>query len=256
MFRSAGDRPTRGLRRAAFHAERPEKDSDQTVEGLRARWHSRAVDHDLDPADLARVIGRARTAPQRDAVDRDELSTRLGITEPGHTPVGVRDLVAVVANASPSGLPATEVEQVADALERSASGLPELDGDVSSGPSSGRGGRDGMRWTAGDLDQALAPSPATVSRPDPGASYGRGIESRVAPPLWAVGASSTGTVRSVSWKRGRGVSSVDGDSAARPARTNRRRFNARGRQSGRVPSDPSVDPPRPPGSVRRQGRAR
>jgi len=157
VFRSGSDRPSRGLRRAAFHAERPEKESGQTVEDLRAQWRSRAADHDLDPADLVRVVGQARTAPPRGAVDRDELCTRLGITDPGRTPVGVRDLVAVVADASPSGLRADQVEQVADALTRVASAPSELGESLPSDPNSTRGGRVGFRWTAGDLDRALAP---------------------------------------------------------------------------------------------------
>jgi conjugative relaxase-like TrwC/TraI family protein len=155
VFRSAGDRPTRGLRRAAFHAERPDKVSGQTVDGLRARWRSRAADHDLDLADLVRVVGQVRTAPERGAVDRDEMCARLGITVSGRTPVSVRDLVAVVADASPAGLPAEQVEQVADALTRAASGPSEAGGALPSGPQHRSAGRDGFRWTVGDVDRAL-----------------------------------------------------------------------------------------------------
>jgi conjugative relaxase-like TrwC/TraI family protein len=156
LFRASPGRPTLGRRRAAFHAERPEKDSGQTVEGLRARWHTRAVDHDLDPADLVRVVGRARTVPTAGAVDRNELGSRLGITGTGRAPIGMRDLVAVVADASPAGLSAETVEQVADALDIAGSGRSGSGVRISDSSESGAG-RDRLHWTIADVDRALAP---------------------------------------------------------------------------------------------------
>jgi conjugative relaxase-like TrwC/TraI family protein len=154
--RPAGARPTRGLQRAAFHADRPDKDAGQTVEGLRARWRTRAADHGLDLADLVQVVGQGRAVPARRAIDREELGARLGITASGRAPVGIRDLVAVVADTSPAGLPSVQIERVADALARSASGpSTSVAGAAHSRAHQHTPGRDGFRWTVEDMDRTL-----------------------------------------------------------------------------------------------------
>ena len=116
VHRRGGGRPSAGLRRTAFHIDRPDKDQGQTVDGLRSAWKSRAADFGIDPADLIRLVGRVRDAPPHAAVDNDLLAARLEHLATKRSWLAGRDVVAAVADASPSGLPAPVVERVAHTL--------------------------------------------------------------------------------------------------------------------------------------------
>lgn len=119
VSRSADGARTPGRRRAAFHAGRPDKDTVPTVDGLRTAWRQRAADHDLDPADLIRVVGLGRTVPAGPPVDRGALTAEL-VRMAGRRPtLGRGDLVAAVADAAPAGLRSAELDAVADRLTRS-----------------------------------------------------------------------------------------------------------------------------------------
>jgi len=120
VFRAGAGTGTSGRRRVAFHVDRPAKEVGPTVDGLRSEWRRRAADHDLDPADLVRVVGRARALPTRVAVEPDELAGRLTRHSVHRTSLGTRDLVALVADSAPSGLRVDDVEVVAGALGRAA----------------------------------------------------------------------------------------------------------------------------------------
>ena len=73
-------------------------------------------DFGIDPADLIRLVGRVRDAPPHAAVDNDLLAARLEHLATKRSWLAGRDVVAAVADASPSGLPAPVVERVAHTL--------------------------------------------------------------------------------------------------------------------------------------------
>ena len=140
---------TPGRRRAAFHVERPGKDTDSTVEGLRTAWRRRAADLDLDTADLVRVVGLGRVAPAGPTVHRDELSARL-VRLAGRQPtLGRADLVAAVGDAAPTGLRSAELDATVDRL-------------LGTVPSTGSGPGAG-RWATVDVVRVLDSSPASLT---------------------------------------------------------------------------------------------
>ncbi len=159
-FRASGGRGSPGQRRVAFHAERPAKGAGPTVEDLRNAWRRRVYDHHLDPADLVRVVGRARTAPARPPVDRDELSARLE-AHAGRRPVlGPRELLAAVADSSPAGLDVDELGAVVDALGRSAD--PTV-GEASPMWHQWSSGRFTPGWVTADLVRSLSTSDGSLA---------------------------------------------------------------------------------------------
>jgi len=119
VHRLADRERTPGRRRAAFHAERPDKDAGPTVEGLRSSWRRRAADHGIDPGDLVRVVGRARVAPPVPEVDGEVLAAQLVRRAVRRPTLGRAELVAAVADAAPAGLRSTDLDAVADGLTRS-----------------------------------------------------------------------------------------------------------------------------------------
>jgi conjugative relaxase-like TrwC/TraI family protein len=148
-----GDRArTPGGRRAVFHAERPDKDAGPTVEGLRADWRRRAADQDRDPADLVRVVGRARTAEVGPGVDRALLSAHLAAAGRRRPMLGRGDLAVAVADAAPGGLRGDELESAVDGLARAAG---PVDG-VSTGRTGGGPVPPVSRWTVVALGRAVA----------------------------------------------------------------------------------------------------
>jgi len=167
--RASGGRGSPGQRRVAFHADRPAKDTGPTVEGLRSAWHRRAADHDLDPADLVRVVGRARNAPHRAAIDADDLAERLRIQAGRRATLGERDLVAAVADSAPAGLDPGELRAVVDALERA---VPPVIGAAPSASTravgTGTPDRD-VRWATADVVRTLSrcPDPLAAVLADP-----------------------------------------------------------------------------------------
>lgn len=188
VFRSGAGAGSPGRRRVAFHVDRPAKEAGPTVDGLRSEWRRRAVDHDLDPTDLVRVVGRARTLPTRAAVEPDELSARLALHTARRASLGTRDLVALVADSSPTGLRVDDVEVVAAALGRAASVAAGGDPDGSSTwtePADGRWRvpdvREGLASRGAALDGLLVDPTAgrsTVPAPDgrPVRQSGRGLD--------------------------------------------------------------------------------
>jgi conjugative relaxase-like TrwC/TraI family protein len=152
-----------GARRAAFHADRPDKDRTVSMEELRARWRERAADFGIDPSDLVEVVGRAHgTAPG--VVDGDLLRARFAARSPARDTVGERDLVAAVAESSPGGIRSHEAERVARALGVRAAARADGGTTLDRIP-----GGTGRRWGLGDVVGAVrhvGPQAATVDAVD------------------------------------------------------------------------------------------
>ncbi len=153
LLRGPGARTRAGRQRAAFHAERPDKDATPTVAGLRQEWRRRAADHGLDPADLVDVVGRARTVPGRETVDRGDLVEHLGVVAGRRRTLDARDLTVAVAESAPCGLYAHQVAAATAALAGTlgasdARRPAERPGDPAAGPV--------HRWDAVDVVAALA----------------------------------------------------------------------------------------------------
>ncbi len=151
LFRSAGGRTSSGSRRMAFHADRPAKEVGRTVEGLRDDWRRRASDHGIESTQLVDVVGRTRSGPDGDIVDRDVLTERIERVVGTRTTIARRDLVTVVAESSPAGLSAAGAERVAAAL-----------GEVLPG-GSGAEGRE-TRWSVADVVRTLGSGGDRVDR--------------------------------------------------------------------------------------------
>ncbi len=160
VFRTAGGRTSPGLRRAAFHADRPAKERGQTIESLRAGWRRRAADLGLDTGDLVRLIGRAGDAPRREGVDRSALSAHLERSSLSGRTVSARDLVAAVAESAPAGMASAEVEHVVAALGHAAHKTidPSATAADRAGPHRGD-----HQWSAGDLVRVLRDPPRVVA---------------------------------------------------------------------------------------------
>ena len=181
LFRRGATRVSPGMRRHAFHAGRPDKDTGQTVSGLRAGWRRRALDHGLDPSDLIEVVGRASPGPTRGEVDPGEMAAALDLGIGSRSTIDGRAVVTVVAESVPGGLTAREVERLADAL---AAVVPH-GGRRPTGRLSDRAVRgDGRRWRADDVARVLEdvsggpthrPGPVDVDASPPGIPIEHGV---------------------------------------------------------------------------------
>jgi conjugative relaxase-like TrwC/TraI family protein len=167
-----GRAPTRDHRRGSFHATRPAKDTDRTVEALIAEWKARATDLGYDPGDLSRVVGLGTS---RDGVGRDVASTgpavdldrvRSGLARAaGHrSSLSGHHLVAVVAAASVTGATARTVEVVAGRIAE-ASGpalVPDRSGHRSEhADRPAPVGRD-PRWSSASVAEAVGRIPEAM----------------------------------------------------------------------------------------------
>jgi len=148
VYRRFGARSSPRARRVAFHADRPDKDRQQTVDGLRTRWRSQATDHGLDPSDLIDVVGRARLAPAHATPDGDAVVASLTAVLGTRRAVSERDLVAALAESAPAGVPGTWVERTAGSLGRVVS---ECAGAVNAD----RRSVAGRQWSTREVTRAL-----------------------------------------------------------------------------------------------------
>jgi conjugative relaxase-like TrwC/TraI family protein len=119
--RGSGTGPRRS--QGAYHATRPDKDRQATVESLIARWKERAADFGIDLGNLTQVIGPRRTVQVGNEIDPDRVRTRLSHVTRAKDSIARRDLVAVVADAATTGAPARVIESVASRIT-DASGPP------------------------------------------------------------------------------------------------------------------------------------
>ncbi len=152
LQRDTTRRTPTGKRRAAFHAERPDKDPGPTVDGLRSVWRRRAADHGIDPADLVEVVGRSRADPGRGPIDPGDLAARLGILAGRRPTLDARDLLVTMAESAPGGLGRADLVAATDALVADL-GPPGRDGPPTAVPASG--GIVGQRWAADEVVRAL-----------------------------------------------------------------------------------------------------
>ena len=142
--------------RGAFHATRPEKERDHTVDSLTADWKERAASFGFDLGDLTRVVGLGRemndVAPG--PVDVPVLRTQLGRLGERRRTVTESDLVASVAGASLRGATARQLEAVASTLVE-ATGTPEGTDQQLGGAFDGQ-----TRWRSSDLGRVASSLPA------------------------------------------------------------------------------------------------
>jgi conjugative relaxase-like TrwC/TraI family protein len=179
-------------RRGAFHATRPDKDTEHTVEALASEWRARATDLGYDPGDLCRVVGlgvREAGGPEAPAVDIDRVRSALGQAADRRSCLSHHDVVTAVAAASATGATAWTVESIATQIT-DASGPPltsEPTGDRRTSPSA-RPAPLGLapRWSSASVAQAVVRYPelaATVVRAEPTPAVG--VSSLLEPDLTA-----------------------------------------------------------------------
>ncbi len=115
-----GGRGSAAVRRVAFHADRPAKDTTVTADELRDGWRRRASSLGLDTTGLVRVVGRRPPSDPGRVVDTGDLAGRLARMAKDRTEVTGRDLVEAVADAAPYGLDGARAQRAAAALGLSA----------------------------------------------------------------------------------------------------------------------------------------
>jgi len=141
------DRPTGPRRtRGAFLATRPDKDRTATVDSLMAEWKQRAADYGFDLGDLTRVVGLGASA-EPVAIDADRVRTRLEQLSRRRRTLAHRDVVAVIAAASPMGTRSQVIESAATSVIEAA-GIP-----LSTPDRRGSGAFE-PRWASLDVVQA------------------------------------------------------------------------------------------------------
>ena len=151
-----GPHPTRG----AFYATRPDKDRTRTVESLVGEWKDRAAEFGFEVGDLTRVVGLGRMARPGEEVDAHRVRDRLEALSLDRRTVAHRDVVAVVAGASPGGAPAQLIESVATRVVEAA-GAPLSSREDAGGSPRGRvsgvrhPGLFEPRWAIADVARAI-----------------------------------------------------------------------------------------------------
>ncbi|HWE70010.1 MAG TPA: MobF family relaxase [Acidimicrobiales bacterium] len=107
-----------GRHPGAYFATRPEKDRTRSMESLVSSWKERAADFGFDLGDLTQVVGRgARVGLEPvTAVDPQRMIDRLVESGRAEGSMARRDLVALVASASPGGAAVSDVDATVDRL--------------------------------------------------------------------------------------------------------------------------------------------
>ena len=126
LHRMPPTRSVRGTIRAAFHADRPDKDVRMAMDDLRHSWRKRAGDLGIDLNALVEVIGRAR---QHSTHADGQADLSFDVAQ--HTGVSLaatrRQLLATVADEARQGLPVRLVEErVSAAVGVSPQGIERL----------------------------------------------------------------------------------------------------------------------------------
>ena len=175
-----------GRTRGAFHATRPDKDRTCTVDSLMGEWKQRAADYGFDLGDLTRVVGRGRSVEPA-GIDPDRVRSGLEELSGRRRTLAHRDVVAVLAAASPQGTRSEVIESAATNVVRGrrcpavpfgvlrSTGGPPI-GDVRAAlghPRRGPGGGDSFRGAGGPGHR-----PGAVRA---GPRHGRGTPARPGP---------------------------------------------------------------------------
>jgi conjugative relaxase-like TrwC/TraI family protein len=116
VHRRSGGRGSAAVRRVAFHADRPAKDTAVTADELRDGWRRRASSFGLDTTGLVRVVGRRPPSDPARVIDAEILAGSLARMARDRTTVTDRDLVEAVADAAPYGLDGPRAQRGAAAL--------------------------------------------------------------------------------------------------------------------------------------------
>jgi conjugative relaxase-like TrwC/TraI family protein len=108
----------RGRHRDAYFVTRSDKDRTQTLESLVSSWRERAADFGFDLGDLSEVVGRGvrRGAEATAGVDTQRMVDRLEATGRAEGSMARRDLVALVASASPRGATVADLDTTVDRI--------------------------------------------------------------------------------------------------------------------------------------------
>jgi conjugative relaxase-like TrwC/TraI family protein len=146
-----------GRHLGAYFATRPDKDRTQSMESLVSSWKQRAADFGFDLGDLSQVVGRGarlgRDAPA--GVDPQRMIDRLEESDRPEGSMARRDLVALVASASPGGATVTDINSTVDRIVHEVG--PNGEGDRGREP----------RWPRGDVLSATRHhGDELVARPD------------------------------------------------------------------------------------------
>lgn len=138
--------------KAAFHADRPDKDRAQTVDSLTASWKVRAADFGFDLGELTKAVGPRRSRVAESVVDERRVRQDLGELAYRGKSIAQRDVVAVVAAASTAGASASTIESVATAVTEASDrsrGAARQASASRNGPLAAS--RPEARWPAADL---------------------------------------------------------------------------------------------------------
>ncbi len=139
--------------RAAFHAERPEKNGSVTVDELRSQWRRRAAELGFDLGDLTRAVGPHRDRCVAPVIDHRAVADRLNELARRQRAIARHQLVALVASSAPGGADARSVESMTSRwLEASGA---ELAGQARGLPGSVRS----ERWEAAALRRTVEAEP-------------------------------------------------------------------------------------------------
>jgi conjugative relaxase-like TrwC/TraI family protein len=170
--------PSRSV--AAYHATRPDKDRTCSVEALMEGWKARAAAFGLDVGDLTRVVGPRRRVRAGQEIDRHRVESGLNELARHNRSIAHRDMVAVVAAASPAGASARSIESFAGWITE-ASGRPiapdRVDGSWSGGTGAIRTVPSAEpRWQVRDVIGAVERAPDQVLAGPTGGVEGAGVE--------------------------------------------------------------------------------
>ncbi len=158
-----------GRTRGAFHATRPDKDRTCTVDSLMGEWKQRAADYGFDLGDLTRVVGRGRSVEPA-GIDPDRVRSGLEELSGRRRTLAHRDVVAVLAAASPQGTRSEVIESAATNVVQAA-GAPLSRSASSAVPVGRRSGTFEPRWAT--LDVVRVAGTASVELVDPVIDRGR-----------------------------------------------------------------------------------
>jgi conjugative relaxase-like TrwC/TraI family protein len=102
----------------AYFATRPDKDRTHSLESLVSSWRQRAADFGFDLGDLSQVVGRGadRGREAIAGVDPQRMVDRLEASGRGEGSMARRDLVALVASASPGGATVADLDSTVDRI--------------------------------------------------------------------------------------------------------------------------------------------
>ncbi len=208
VARGGGSPTGRHRSRGAFHATRPDKDRTRTFESLMQEWKGRASDFGFDLGDLTRVVGLGRGRGKIGEIEPDRVIRRLDELPAYRRTLAHRDVVAMVAGASPSGSPARVIESVATRIVECA-GAPLSRDDVAgcslsaNGPVERGRGPFELRWTTTDVVRAVGRGAEELVNAATERTWSASGVGRSAEPAWGEGQRDRSLMRTAEVDRAR-----------------------------------------------------